>query len=476
MSFWYRRDVCSNNAISHRQSRNTGSTHRRIGAFAVLCGVGFAANAQDAVPPGIIASLDVTQRLEYSDNPDLDVDGDSDFFGRTILEFGLESATSLEDFTLNVGTDVEEGRNDKSSIRLTNTFFRLGYDRATANANIGTSLRYRESDPTSTFFDGGFDEDSSAIDQDSGTRKNYGAGLTGAVGVEAPVGASFAIDYREVRYSGTEDPDLTDQSTLDTSGQLNFRIDPRIVARLTATYIDFDAKGNGTNRKATGFGAGAFLEFSPTLVGDFSVSYDKIKLSGDESGTDDGISFSAELTRELTNGTLGARLSSDVSSNDYGRRGFFAIDRDMDLSERAALFFSFGGTNSRNSTFDPLVNVDYSYALRTAQLTLGAEQRFATDSDNVEEINTTLNASYQQQVNSVSSIGADFSLFDRNQLGSLADDGRRINFSLSYQYAVTRDWGFVGGVSHIRSTSDSEDDRTSNTIFIGLQRNFIWNP
>lgn len=476
MSFWYRSGVCSNNPYSHRQSRNTGSTRRRLGAFAALCGIGVVANAQEALPPGITATFDITQRLEYSDNPDLDVDSDPDFFGRTILAFGLDSTTSLQNFTLDVGTDIEEGRNDRSSVDLTNTFFQLGYDRATHNASIGTSLRYRQSDASSSFFDDDFDDDSNIIDQDSGTRKNYGFGLTGAIGMQAPIGASFEFDYRELRFSGTDDPDLTDQSTLDTSGQIDFRFDPRIVARLTAKYIDFDAQGDGTNRETIGFGAGVFLEFSPVLTGDFAVSYDRIERTGDETGTDEGISFSAEVTRALTNGTLGARLSSDVSSNDDGRRGFFAIDRDMDLSQRAALSFSVGGTSSRNSVFEPLIDVDYSYALPTAQLTFGLSQRFNTNSDNVEQINTTLNAGYQQQVNSLSSIGAEFSFFNRNELGDLADDGRRINISLSYQYALTRDWGLVGGVSHIFSTSDNEDDRSSNTIFVGLQRNFIWNP
>lgn len=476
MSFWYRNGVCSNKTHSHRHIMNTGRARHKVGAFAALCGIGIAAHAQEALPPGITASFDVTQRLEYSDNPDLEIEDDPDFFGRTILAFDLESATPLENFTLSLGTDIEEGRNDRSSVDLTNSFVRLGYDRATRNANIGTSLRYRESDTSSSFFDDDFDTDGRIINQDSGTRQNYGFGLTGAVGVEAPIGASFSLDYSELRYSGTEDPDLTDRSTLDTSAQINFRIDPRIIARLTTKYRDFDAQGNGTSRETTGFGAGVELEFSPTLSGDFAASYDSIERSGDETGTDDGVSFSAGLTQDLTNGTIGATFSSDVSSNDDGRRSFFTIDRTMDLSKRAALSYSLGGTSSETSSFEPLVNVDYRYALPTGQLTFGMSQRVNTDSDNQEQVNTTLNAGYQQQINSLSSIGADFSLFDRNELGEFADDGRRVSLSLSYQYALTRDWGLVGGVSRTLSTSDNEADRSSNTVFVGLQRNFSWNP
>ena len=158
MLSWFRNGGCSNSDASHRQKSTI--VWGGLGAFALLCSVGVVVRAQD-VPPGIIARLEVTQRLEYSDNPGLDVDGDSDFFGRTILGFGLESVTSIQRLALNLGTDIEEFRDDNDQdFDFDNSFANLDYNRQTRDAFARGQLRYRETDTDTDFFD---DDD---IDQD----------------------------------------------------------------------------------------------------------------------------------------------------------------------------------------------------------------------------------------------------------------------------------------------------------------------
>jgi len=296
------------------------------------------------------------------------------------------------------------------------------------------------------------------------------------VGLTAPIGTSFALDYSEITYRDTSDPDLTDQSNLDFSGAIDFRIDPRITAQLTAKYIDFDAQGDGVNRKTTGVGAGVILDITQTLRANIGLSFDKIERTGDETGTNEGVSFDSQLIQTLSNGTIGATLRSDVTSNLDGRRNFFSIDREMDLPRGQTLGFSLGGTNSETSTFDPLVDIRYGYALPAAQLTFSLSQVFDTDSDNQERINTTLRANYRQDINSVSGFNIGVALFDRNELGFFADDGRRADFDMSYNHAVTRDWDIVAGYRYTFSASDSGPDRSRNTIFLGLERAFSWSP
>jgi len=464
MSFWYRNGVCSNNRHSRRQNNKRDKTRRWIGAFSVICGLGVVAQAQEALPPGMLATLDVTQRLEYSDNPDLNENGQSDLFGRTILSFGLDSITPLQNFALDLGTEIEEGRNDQSSVDFTNSFFQLGYDREVRTARFNSGVSFRETDVSSSFLSDDFETDGNVINQDSGTRQSLGLQLGGDLGIDAPIGAGFDLDYRGLRYNDTNDPDLTDSDRLDLSGEIRFRIDPRILARLTTIYEDFDAQGNGTNRETIGFGSGVTLDISPVLRGDFDIRYDRIERSGDEIGTNEGLSVSAGLTQALSNGTLGATLSSEVSSNDDGRRSFFTVDRALDLSRRSDLAYSLGATRSDSNAFNPLVNVNYAYELPTSQVSFGLSQRVNTDSDN------------QEQINTLSSLSADLSLLDRNELGPDAEDAQRIDLSLSYRYAVTRDWGIVSGFTHRRASSDGDADRISNTVFLGLQRNFNWTP
>ncbi len=443
------------------------------GALTMLCVIGGDARAQE-MPPGLTARLDITQRLEFSDNPDFDIDGNSDFFGRTILGFGLESVTNLQRFALNLGTDIEEGRDDRSGIDVTNSFASLRYDRNTRNASIGVSAEYRESDTSSSFFDD-FDIDGNVINQDSGTRETYRFGLEGAVGREAPVGSSFRWNYSEIRYRDTNDPDLTDQSTSDFQGQVDFRITPRITTSLTGKYIDFDSQGNGTNRKTTGLGLSTAFEINPILTADVGLSYDRIERTGDETGTDEGLSFDLGLIRAMPNGSVGLQFSSDVASNDNGRRSYLSVTRDVELP-RGDLSVELGMTGADTIGNNPLVNISYQHELPTAVLTFGVSQRVVTDNDNDERINTSLRAGYDQQINNRSSYGVSIAVFDRNDLSGADDDGQRVDLSLNYRHDLTRDWGFVSGISHAYSTEDNGEDRSRTTVFVGLQRSFDWLP
>lgn len=446
-----------------------------IGAPLMLFGMGFTAYAQDALPPGLVARFDVTQRLQYSDNPDLDIQKDSDFFGRTLLGFGLESVTKIDRFALNIDADIDEGRDNRSNVDLTNSFVGLEYDRNTRNALVGLDLNYREADQTSSFSEQEFLINPDIINQDSGTRITTFGSLDAAIGLEAPIGASLAWSYSESTFTDTTDPDNTDQSNNDIAGQIDFRIDPRITASLTARYIDFDAQGNGVSRETTGFGTAVSLEVTPITTIDLSLSQDRIVRSGDETGTNEGLSGAVDLTRALSNGSIGVSYASDVSSNDDGRRSFLSVSRDMPLP-RGALSFSVGVTGADAIGTDPLVDIGYSHELSSAVFSLGLSQSVNTNDDNDEEILTSFNASYDQQINSLSSFGASIGLFDRNDLDTAGNDGQRVDISLSYRYDLTSDWGLVSGYTYSMSAQDTESDRSSNTVFVGLQRSFNWTP
>ncbi len=473
MLFWSRKGACSNNEPA--QSHNIITVSRGLAALAVLTSIASVARAQD-VPPGVVANFDFTQRLEYSDNPDLDFDGDSDFFGRTILAFGLESITKVQAFSFDIGTDIEEWRDDESGVNFTNSFFALDYDRNTRNALLGFNASYRETDNDGNVSDEEFDQDGNIINQNDGTREFYRLGLEAEVGREAPIGASFAWIYSELNYTGTNDPSLNDQSTNDFSGQVDFRIDPRITANLTARYIDFDAGDNGVSRETTGLGAGVVLEVSKVLTTAIGLSYDNIDRSGTETGSDDGLAASIDVTRALTNGTMGVAFDTEVATNDNGRRSFLSFNRDMELP-RGTLAYSLGVTGAGDVIGqDPLFSVDYTHVRSTQLIGIGLSQQVRTDDNNDEQIDTTLRATFDQRINNSSSFGVNLSIFDRNELGDNPNDGQRIELGVTYQYDLTRDWGLVGGYSYTRTTEDNASDRTRNTVFVGLQRNFQWLP
>ncbi len=479
MLSWSRNGACSNNEPAHKQKLI--SAQRGLTALALLCSVGAVVRAQD-IPPGFVARFDVTQRLEYSDNPDLEDNGEAEFFGRTLLNFGLESVTKVQRFTLSIGTEIEEFRdaqNDAdtdSTVDVANSSFNLGYLRNTRNALFGADLRYRESDVSSTFFDDDFDQDGRVIDQDRGTRRSYGFTLRGAVGQDAPIGADFSWRYNEINYEGTDDPDFTDSTLNNFSGRVNFRITPRITTNLNALYRDFNPSGNGVARETIGFGAGTDLILSPVWNASLGLRYDSIDRSGGEVGTDEGVSLDSSLTRTVSNGDWGLNFSSDVATNDNGRRSFLSVSRNMDLP-RGDLSVNVGVTGAGDVIgTNPLIRANYRHIMSTSQLSFGVSQRVVVSDNNDEEINTTLRASYNQQINSLSSFGVNLSFFNRNELRDNGNDGQRVNLSLNYRYDLTRDWGLVSGVSHTLSRQDDRSDRSRNTVFVGVQRSFNWSP
>lgn len=474
MSFWYRSAVCSNNGQADRQgglSLRTG-----VSALALLCAASVMVRAQD-IPPGLLATFDITQQLEYSDNADFDEDAaaESDLFGRTILSFGLESVTKVQRFELNIGTDITEGRNDSSTVDIDNPFLRLSYDRNTRNATIGVDFSYRESEADSDIDDLVFDQDGNIITQTDGTRRFTSFGLDGAVGREAPIGASWSYQYSELTFSGTNDPDLTDQSTNELAGQIDFRITPKVTTSLTGSYSDFDARGNGVNRETTSLGVATTLQISRILTTDAEISYDRIERSGDETDTDEGVSLRAGLSRAVPDGSWGVDFTTDVTTNNDGRRSSLTVRRDMELLT-GTLNYSFGLTGADLVGTDPLFSLDYLHSLPDGQISVGLAQDVRTDDDNDERINTQLRAAYDKRVNAGSSFGASVALFDVNDLSASGDDSQRIDLSFTYRYDLTRDWGLVGSFTHARLREDNDADRSRNTIFVGVQRSFNWSP
>lgn len=474
MLSWSRNGGCSNSRPAHRQ--RSEKLRYGLGALALLSCVGAALRAQD-LPSGMIARFDFTQQLEYSDNPDLDVDGDADFFGRTILGFGLESVTNIQRFALNLGTDIEEFQDENDDdFNFNNTFGALSYDRTTRNAFIGADLNYRETDNDGDISDDDFDQDSDVLTQDDGTRVSYGYNLRGGFGQEAPVGASFNWSYNEINFRDTGDDDLNDSTTDAFSGQVDFRVTPRVTVSLIGSYRDFDTENpTGTDREETGLGVSTEMLVNPIWTVNAGLSYDQIDRSDAEERSDEGVTPTIRATRAMPNGSLGFSYSSNVFANDDGRRSFLSVSRDMVLP-RGALSFSLGATGADAVGTDPLIEADYRHDLPTGQLTFGLSQRVVVDDDDNENLNTSLRASYDQRVNSVSSYGIDFSFFDRNGLDGDIDDSQRYEVGLSYRYDLTRDWGLVSGISHTFLQEEDEEDRQRTTVFVGVQRTFNWVP
>jgi len=140
----------------------------------------------------------------------------------------------------------------------------------------------------------------------------------------------------------------------------------------------------------------------------------------------------------------GAITASLASSFDEDGRTFTSnIGRQMTL-KAGELSYSFGLSGSDNGDLNPLYAVSYSQELpRDAAANVRLSQSFATNGTGREAVN---------------------------------EDVSVMNFGVNYSHALAQDWGIVTGYTHSMSSSDQDGDDSTNTVFVGLQKDFSWRP
>ena len=460
MSFWFQNGGCSNK----RQTTLMSRLKKCFGAggYITLCALAAVAQAQDQSAPGAIVRFDISQRFEYSDNPDLADPKVSESRAITTFGVGVTSDTQVSRFRFDMRSNLEAGATRETG--LTSPVLTLGYDRDVGHSRLGSALSFQDaavnSDSTSTVFD-------------PGSIKKLGVDLEVETGADAPFGTSWTLFHDSQRYSGTTDPSLIDNTTDGITGQLLFRFDPRVTGRLTGKYVDYDIKGTGTDRRTTGIGAGLEVQLDKLWQADLSLSRDKVRLTGLSNRTEEGLSVGLRLNREMARGMLSLDLASDVGEN--GRRDSAILRRKVDLP-LGALTVSGGATQTDGLGSNPLYGLDYTRELPRGTFSISLEQSVETDTTTQEEINSSLRISHTAAINSTSRLRSSASVYDSNELGSGADDSRRVDLSLTYERDLTADWDLISGLSHRRSTSDSATDRSSNTVYVGLKRSFDWIP
>ena len=417
--------------------------------------------------------ITIGQNLEFSDNPDFEIDGDSQLVSLTSLGLTHERRTNIDTLIFRIGGDVELGTGDLQGSAFQDPFVVLSFDRDVRHTRLGLSLRYSETDVSNSDSTGLTDLDDDILGSDVGTRQNLTLEISGATGIEAPFGTDFNIRRDQLRFSDTSDGSLLDEDTDTIEAGFTFRFSPRLSLRSFVRYTDRDVEGlGGVDRETTILGATLDAEISDILSGNLTLSYDEIEFLGATPSTTDGLSVSGGLTRLTPNGSWGLTFSSEVAES--GRRDQLSLRRDLELKS-GSLGLSFGLTHTEGLSTDPLYGIDWVRDLARGSISLSLNQSVTSDALANEQIDTSLSLGVTQEVTDLSSLSLDASLRDSNELGALGIDSRRVDISLTYRRELERDWDMVGGYRYSHSTQDGTVDRDSNTIFIGLERSLVWN-
>ena len=454
-----------------------------VGALILASSLTTVAQAQDET--GIGATLGVRQTLRYSDNPDLRVIGNDAFFSRTDLSFDLRSQTRADLFQMSASTGVDVRADGDFETAVQDPQLDVSYSRTSRDSELGFSLGYRRTD-ISTLVESDLGEilfagiDSgnapSLLIVDDGTRTSLSFGVSAAFGKTAPFGGTLDVRASQIGYTDTTDPDLSDSTGFSVNAGLRFDLSRTISARTEARYSSTNFEGEGIDRERLSLGVGVDLAVNPVLTTSVDLGYDRVELDGgpvtdptDQSYEGATLGVSAALARP--NGSYTARLSTDIGNN--GRQTSASLSRNLE-TKTGALEFTFGLSDTGTGAINPLISAAYTGALPNAQYSLSIRQSIASQANGDQALNSLVGLGYQQELTRLLGLQANLQVGDTRGLDGDIEDVRRIDASLSLSRPLTRDWDLVGGYSFTRATADDSADRTSNTVFIGVDRTFDW--
>ncbi|MGI9390915.1 MAG: hypothetical protein ACR2O1_12725 [Boseongicola sp.] len=429
--------------------------------------------AQDGT--GLRGVLSFSQGIEYSDNPELlTTSPEGGFTSVTGLGFSLSSETRTESFSLNLGTSLEGGIGSSSTedFEFKNHDASLRYDREGANSNLSFSARYREFDIEDDIFgffvDGEFDPDALIID--GGTRETTRFFGRYETGVEGPFGLVLTARHNIDKYSDTIDPELVDQDSTRVDAVARFRINPALSARAVAGYGHTDEEDLlSTSHRTKYVGIGLETETAGGLsyTGDITAEQTETYELGALTSDDSGIGIEIGATLERTNGSIGVNLGSHI--DDSGRRTTASVNRSIDLPN-GSLFLSLGVADQEGEDIEFTTQVSYTREYSDSVIQADIIQSPSTIAGDA-FLNTVVRLNYMQEINAISSWDAGFSYGSANEFGE-PDGDKRTSATVAYNRDLTEDWNLRTGFEYILIEDDGGPDRSSNTVFVTIGRDF----
>ncbi len=448
-----------------------GSTYNKKKQWILATSVFVLANsgfAQDS-GGGLTSTLTVSQRLNFSDNPNFEANGESGVQSITNLSYTLGSVTRTQRFNLRAGASYETGAGETEL----NPFVSFGYGLQSGNAEFSLNTNFRQSDVAdAVFFFLNQDFEFELLELDGGTRRDFDAEARIELGKKSRFGTTLTLGYDRRSFQDTVNANLLDETVWSSRLAFRFDINSQLSLSTFYEYTDEDEDSPGTDRISNVYGVAADMEFSQTLRGRLSLSFEDVEtqVAFDPPSTQDGTGLRFSLDQDLPNGTISGSLSSNLTST--GRRDIVRVRRTHNL-KAGTLGYSVGYATTGGGESSGIFGVNYEQDLRDGQFSLALNQNLENSGDQ-DRLNTTFTANYRKELNEISSLGASVALRNINALAPNGTDTARFDFDVTYQRAVTRDWNLVGGYRYSKQVADAREDVTSNTVFIGVNRSFNW--
>jgi hypothetical protein len=396
----------------------------------------------------------------------------------TGLSFDLRSVTRRQSFGLSADGQFildDEGFDfDQPRIALD-----YGLANRSTAFNVALSYSIRDVEGSSELIDPVTGNLVNLIDDD-GTLESLGLNAGLQTGRDAPFGTDTRFNFTSRTYSGTSDPDLSDLESWQIGTTLRFEVDPRIVLRASTSYRETQEDNvTQTESRTTRFGVGANLLIDPLWSASVDLRYSLFETEEDVFGRrvlteDDGLGFSFGLTRQFRDGTLG--LSFARQESDDGAEDSVTLSRERSLSNGGELAWSLGLVSFPSGDIAPVASALYARPTARGNFSVSLQQSTVVNDDDENVVSTSIGLNYGQDINAMSSWSLDGSLSSVNVLDGDEDDQARAAVGVTYNHALTEDWGLSTSLRHQITYEGGERDNSASILSLSLERSFSFRP
>lgn len=428
---------------------------------------------------GTKLTLRFSERLVADDNLGLGAGTQpTAVYARTGLGLNFTTRTRTDRFTLRGDLDYDAGRlgNSGTGGRIESRTLGLTYRREVGDSEFEFTSDYRRNRTSNrTETDDLTGEDLIVSGGEVARWKND---FTLAIGRESTVGLILTGSWQDISYDNTAVGGV-DRTTQSLSLSVPVRIAPFATitpfAGLSRSERDNAQNYTSENRYV---GVSARLQANEALTWNASLRHTDLDISTTVApgirvqSERTGLAADLGFTLARPNGTITGSVSTSVQTS--GRQYNAFLRRELTLP-RGSVGVQIGAGKSDTSDLSPLVGLDWTYDTRRAKFGAAVRQQLVSDAGS-ESIVSVVTLKASGDLTETTSWSTDVSYYDYDSQSAAVTDYRRLDLDLGLTRDLTADWELAAGYRYRNIDRTGQARRSSNSVYLGLQREFSFRP